>query len=583
MRFTLWLCVSFIPFFSISKLESLQPQLDIQRLGNHTFTLELEIPVPEGDALYADSLSFSVDHPQITLSEWSSSTEPASKYDTQFKQVKKIFAEPFSVSLKAELADAGVQTAQLHMVSLSRASQKNQHQQFALAFDTFDTPTPPAIVHPADSVPSAKVQPQADVPISQPSAPRSLNERINNLFTHAESWGMRLLLALLLGLMLSLTPCIYPMIPITVGILQSQGSSSMGRNFLISLTYICGIATTFALLGTTAAFTGKMFGSIMNSPIVIITIVALLIYLAGSMIGLYEMYLPSFLQNSNQKAGGGGFFSTFLFGAASGTVASPCLSPGLLLLLTMVTALGSVAFGFALLFSFGLGLGIPLLIIGTFSGSINMLPRAGMWMVDIKQFFGFLMLATCFYFLANILPADIIAWSFAFFVAFVGIFYCAVARTAHSITSKLFKTFVGIALIAGSVYLFFNAYKQTQNPSDTQHLTIWEYDYDTAIITAQANHQKILLDISAPYCSICKAIDKKIFAEPQVQAKLHELIAVKVEDIEANETTLALQKKFNVVGAPTIILYDPEEDRELKRWGGELYDWEPAQFARELE
>ncbi len=582
MRFTLWLCAFFIPFFFNYRLESIQSQLDIQRLNDHTFTLNLAIPVPEGDALYADSLSFSVDHPHITLSEWNPSVEPTNKYDTQFKQVKKIFTEPFSVRLNAELANASVQTAQLHMVSLSRASQKNKHQQFALVLHAFDTPTPPAITHPADTALNAAVKQQADVPSSQPSSPRSLNERINNLFTHAESWGMRLLLALLLGLMLSLTPCIYPMIPITVGILQSQGSSSMGRNFLISLAYICGIATTFALLGTTAAFTGKMFGSIMNSPIVIITIVGLLIYLAGSMIGLYEMYLPSFLKNSNQKAGGGGFFSTFLFGAASGTVASPCLSPGLLLLLTMVTALGSVALGFALLFSFGLGLGIPLLIIGTFSGSINMLPRAGIWMVDIKQFFGFLMLATCFYFLANILPPDIIAWSFAIFVASVGIFYCAVARTAHSVTSKLFKTLVGIALIAGSVYLFFNAYKQTQSPS-AQHISIWEYDYGTAIITAQTKHQKILLDISAPYCSICKAIDKKIFAQPQVQAKLQELVAVKIEDIEANETTLALQKKFNVVGAPTIILYDPEQDHELKRWGGELYEWEPAQFARELE
>lgn len=160
---------------------------------------------------------------------------------------------------------------------------------------------------------------------------------ISTLVQTTESTSLRLILVAALGMLLSLTPCIYPMIPITVGILQSQGSRSIARNFCLALSYTMGIASTFALLGLLAAYTGLLFGSFMTKPLVIIPLVALLVYLAGSMMGFYEMYTPRLLQNGS-SSGGGSLVSAFLFGAASGTVASPCLSPGLILLLTIVTS-----------------------------------------------------------------------------------------------------------------------------------------------------------------------------------------------------------------------------------------------------
>ena len=141
---------------------------------------------------------------------------------------------------------------------------------------------------------------------------------------------------------------------------------------------------------------------------------------------------------------------------------------------------------------------------------------------------------------------------------------------------------MGISAIALTVYLSYEAYKQTDIYFKGAQDTLWLHDYDVALAQATAQNKKMIIDISAPYCSICKAIDKKIFAHDVVQEKLAEYVPVKIDDIEANEKTLQLQKKFNIVGAPTILVYDPIHDREEHRWGGELYEYEPEQFANIL-
>jgi thiol:disulfide interchange protein DsbD len=331
-----------------------------------------------------------------------------------------------------------------------------------------------------------------------------------------------------------------------------------------------------------AAGTGKMFGSIMNNPFIVGCIVALLIYLAGSMIGFYDMYIPRFLQPKQNTPQKGSLISIFLFGAASGTIASPCLSPGLLLLLTIVTSIGSSLLGFALLFSFGFGLGIPLLVIGTFSSSLNMLPQAGSWMVDIKQFFGFIILATCFYFISIFVPFHILSWVIAFFIAFVGLFYLVTASASQKM-ARVVKNCLGIMCIAASVYAFFYAYKITDI---YQHASCeesnWLYDVQEALEKAKKCSKLLLIDISAPYCSICKAIDKKLFAHPTIQSFLPSLIALKINDIDSNKDTQKLGITFKIVGAPTVILYDPTTEKELQRWGAELYEYNPEQFIADI-
>lgn len=562
--------------YAPASLSIAQPSLAIQPIDSQTYQLTLKIPIAQGDALYADSIFFSVDHPDVTLSQWNANSTPKSKYDTDFKQTKKIYNQPVTLSLQAQVADPILPHATLHLATISRHD-KNQQFDFPLQFSPIQSSE--AARKETEDTASMHTHDMAQ----QNNEPASFRVRLLTLFSETDSWFIRLALALLLGFILSLTPCIYPMIPITIGILQSQGSTSITRNFFIAFTYVMGIATTFASLGTAAALSGKMFGSFMKNPMVILVVIVLLAYLAGSMIGLYDLYLPRFMQTSNNHAvKKGSFFSIFLFGAASGTVASPCISPGLILLLSMVTALGNAALGFILLFFFGIGLGIPLLVIGTFSGSLRMLPQAGTWMVGVKQFFGFFMLATCLYFLGTILPAYSVGWLAVLLSAGVGIFYFFNANQSAGI-GRFIKNLLGIIAIALSVYIAFDAYKNTDIYFSEAHQNdIWLHDYAYALSRAQTEQKKLFIDISAPYCSICKAIDKKIFANKRVQEKLAHYIAVKIEDIEANETTLSLQKQFAVIGAPTILVYDPIEKKELKRWGGELYELSPEEFIEIL-
>lgn len=546
------------------------------RKSSSVYKTVLDVQIPKGDALYADYLSLSVDSPDITLSEWHTTQEPIQKYDPVFKTTKPIYTKPFQINVDAKLTHPDIHYANLHVGYYQQSAQKDQHVMIPLPFSAQETDTQEGEIN----SPIAPATPSA----SQKSEPVSFSSYLSSVLETTDSTWLRLLLSLLLGIFLSLTPCIYPMIPITMGILQSQGSSSMLRNFGLALTYTMGIATTFALLGVTAAFTGQMFGNIMNNPIVILTIVAMLVYLAGSMLGLYEMYIPRFMQSSSSSSAGGSFASAFMFGAISGTVASPCLSPGLLLLLTIVTSIGSVALGFALLFFFGLGLGMPLLIIGTFSGSINMLPKAGMWMIDIKQFFGFIMLGTCFYFLSTLIPANIIAWSASLFLLIVGIFYLKATLTSSG-TSQKVKSLLGITLVAFSVYSFFNAYKMSELEKHAHHHNVthtWVQDYQIGLGQAQTEHKLLLLDVSAPYCTICKAIDRKHFSKPKVLQALSKYVTVKIEDIEKNAHTKALQKQFRIMGAPTILIIDPETEKVVKRWGSDLYDLSNDDFINRL-
>lgn len=204
------------------------------------------------------------------------------------------------------------------------------------------------------------------------------------------------------GLVVSLTPCVYPLIPITVSILQQNAGRSIWGSFTAALAYIAGISTVYASLGYLAATTSIIFGSWTNKPFVVFPIVLIFLYLALSMLDIFQLRMPSFSSflNIQPQATGWTHFKTFVYGLASGTIASPCLTPALAVTLTMAAQQNSPIAGFFIMFSFSLGMSMILLIVGTFSGSMTLLPRAGEWMEIIKKALGFFMLALCIYFVA---------------------------------------------------------------------------------------------------------------------------------------------------------------------------------------
>jgi len=260
-------------------------------------------------------------------------------------------------------------------------------------------------------------------------------------------------LAFIAGLLVSLTPCIYPMIPITIGILHTNQQQSLWKNFFAALLYVSGISIVYAALGFISATTSVMFGSWLGNTWFIIFLLFFFTYLAGSMFGWYELHIPSFAGLSTTQSGPRSLPQIFLFGMISGTITSPCLTPALAILLSLVAKQANPLLGFITLFSFAFGMGSLLIIIGTGAGALSLLPRAGEWMNIIKNIFGFITLATGIY-LAQPLLGTASVLCYWFIACTATVFYAIKIRT-NSLAIILMLIAATIAVyLAGPSFVF---------------------------------------------------------------------------------------------------------------------------------
>lgn len=252
--------------------------------------------------------------------------------------------------------------------------------------------------------------------------------RLKDSISSQNSYFYILFLSFLAGVFISFTPCVYPMIPITVGILQTQATASVIHNFLSSLLYVLGLAIVYAFLGAVSASTAIIFGQWTANPIFILFIILLFLYLAFSLFGFYEIKIPQFLTKTRDAQIQGpqaqnSLVQSFLLGFFSGAIASPCITPALAILLTLVADTGNPVLGFFSLFFFAFGMGTLLIIIGTISSALNALPKSGEWMLEIKKILGFMMIAMCIYFLRPLISANTYHMLYLFLLVAVLVFY----------------------------------------------------------------------------------------------------------------------------------------------------------------
>jgi thiol:disulfide interchange protein DsbD len=561
-----------------------QPHITYDNHGDNRTTIRVQFDLKPDDLLYSDYFAVSVNNPTVTIEDWHVTPHSIEQFDSDFKDIKKINANNPTLEITAHCTN--VCDAVIHVDYYQKSKKMLESLSIPLHLDPSQDAAQ-SDIQSDNQVQEETVAAPNERTSSQPPEEKSWTDRIEDLLQSTNSLWIRMLFALLLGLLLSLTPCIYPMIPITVGILQAQGAQSVLRNFLVSCSYTTGIATTFALLGLSAAFTGQLFGSLLGNPLFVVGIVLVLLYLAGSMIGLYEMYIPSFLTAGNTTYKGGSLLSTFVFGAVTGTIASPCLSPGLVLLLTLVTTIGSKLIGFLILFAFGMGLGIPLLIIGTFSGSMNVLPSAGMWMVEVKKFFGFIMIGMCFFYLNNVVSWSILSWAVAATVLAAGIFYFDQAKTVPGWHKRY--NLLGTLLIASSLWLFFKAY-QANHPIaqeemvQTETVSPWYTDFDAALQEAKTHNKLLFVKIGAPYCGQCKTIDKTLLANKDVATLITtRFVPFIIDNAGENSEHKRLQQEWHVRGVPTFFIIDPNTGKRIHRFGSEIINWSSSKFIAMLK
>lgn len=279
------------------------------------------------------------------------------------------------------------------------------------------------------------------------AASHSMNDFLKDHMNQQTPAWLLIIIAFLAGILVSFTPCIYPMIPITIGILHIQRQQSLLYNFFSALTYVAGIASVYATLGYVSATSSLIFGRWLANPWFIFFIILFFLYLAFSLFGFYEMYTPRFLMRSSDVNRAPSLLTNFIFGAISGTIASPCLTPALALLLGIAAQQASPILGFLILFSFALGMGMLLILVGTFSGAISLLPQAGQWMDDIKRAFGFIMLAVCVNFLQPFIPAPYYFYLYALITLNAGVYFIVGAH------KKLINTIIGYGLLIATAAL----------------------------------------------------------------------------------------------------------------------------------
>lgn len=383
------------------------------------------------------------------------------------------------------------------------------------------------------------------------------------------------ILVFLGGLALNLTPCIYPLIPITISYFGGQGQGKKGGIVLHSIFYVVGMATTYSVLGVVAAFTGSLFGVALQYPPVLVGIALIMFLLALSMFNVYELRVPAFL---NKFAGGSqkGFFGTFFMGLTCGIIAAPCIGPFVLGLLTYVGNRGNVVLGFSLFFVLALGLGIPFLLLGIFSGSLNRIPRSGAWMVWVRTIFGFILIAMAIYFLETLFPNALfynLAQALTMLVAGVYMAWIEPTKTqgkAFSFVRNIFGViFFALALnfaVTGiQDYLDEGIAARLQAVSAEKGGAVtglgiqWQPYSEETLLAAARDGKPVFIDFFTDWCIACKEMDKLTFTDPAVIVASRDFVMLRSNlTTDTDPIIRDLYKRYAVRGVPTYVFLGPD-------------------------
>lgn len=365
------------------------------------------------------------------------------------------------------------------------------------------------------------------------------------------------------GMALNLTPCVYPLIPITI----SYFGGRKDRRQLIGhgLCYIGGLSITNSVLGVVAALTGGLMGAILQNPLVLIFVAAVLIFLATSLFGMWELRLPSGLIQAASKSYAG-YIGTIFMGLTMGVVAAPCIGPFVLGLLTWVASMGSPWLGFIVFFTLSLGLGLPLFFLAVFSGNLSRLPRSGEWMLWVRKLMGWVLVGMAVYFIRPVLSHTMAILLPATVVLSAGLHLAWIDKTRANFRAfDWIKTIVGIAAVVITTLMISTWLKQ--GPAVT-----WQ-PYSNQLLTESKNGNKpVIIDFSADWCSPCRELDAVTFHHPDV-VKLAErhFTMIKVDVTQGgNPMHDRLLKQYNVKGVPTVVFLDAQ--------GRERYDLRLVDF-----
>jgi thioredoxin:protein disulfide reductase len=378
-------------------------------------------------------------------------------------------------------------------------------------------------------------------------------------FAQAASGGMAsaFFFALTAGLLTALTPCVYPMIPITISIFGGKGVPR-ARALLLATLYVAGIAVMFGTLGTVFALVGKAFGSFLANPWVIVPLALFFALMAASMFGAFELGLPSGLQARLNRVGGRSVGGAFLMGLVGGLIAAPCTGPPLAGILAFVATTRNGVTGFFLLATYAIGIGVPFWAIAGFS---MRLPKSGAWMETVKSVFGIALLVAALYYLKNVVPplAHFTGRTQAFLamataMVLVGGGIGAVHLTFHDGWKAVLRKGAGVALAVTGLFAITN-YVLTPKVA-----LAWLRAEPEATQLARASGRPLVVDFMADWCLPCKEMDVKVFSHPDVVAELSEFTLLRVDLSREDEdpALAAVKAKYDVNTLPAVRVVSAE-------------------------
>ncbi len=472
----------------------------------------------------------------------------------------------------------------------------------------FELPLPPVKKVDAAGSATSKVARAIDQPApagtaSSPAAPapaaapatvteQSEQDQIATMLKSDSTW-LVMLSFFGIGLLLAFTPCVFPMIPILSGIIAGQGSGiTTRRAFTLSLVYVLAMAATYTIVGVLAGLFGANLQAAFQNPWILSAFAGLFVLLALSMFGFYDLQLPaswqSRLSELSNRQQGGQLSGVAVMGLLSALIVGPCVAPPLAGALIFIGQTGDWMLGGLALFAMSLGMGAPLLAIGTSAGKF--LPKAGGWMDAVKAVFGVIMLGLAITMLERFLPEVIIMALWGVLLVVSSIYMGALKQLPVEASgwTKLWKGFGVVLLIYGTLFIVGVAAngRDTLQPlrglmpagtgapgTVAGHVTFRQVknnaELDRELAAARAAGKPVMLDFYADWCIYCKTLEKNVFPDPRVRAAMADFVMLQVDVTDQTDEQLAIQKRFDVPAPPALIFWNPsgEELRHLRIMG----------------
>ena len=362
------------------------------------------------------------------------------------------------------------------------------------------------------------------------------------------------------GLALNLTPCIYPLIPITVSYFGGKSENIKNQTIFHGILYLLGLATTNSILGVSAALSGGMLGAALQNPGVIIFITGIMVALAFSFFGFWEIRVPAVLSkiaSKNYK----GYFCTFFIGLTLGIMAAPCIGPFVLGLLTYVGQMGDPFLGFLYFFTLSIGMGLPLCILAIFSGNLDRLPRSGDWMIWVKRLMGWVLIGAAAYFIKPLIPypaLNSVLLPIIFIIA--GIQVAWLDKTGLGFSKFLyFKKIVGTFIALMGLVCLISAFQPKEE-------VLWQPYREENISKAIEEKKPIILDVYADWCLPCKELDARVFRDQEVVQLSKHFAMLRLDLTNRHPQQDEILHQYQIRGVPTMLFFNNKgiEEKALR-------------------